>query len=334
LRCEARYLVDATGRDTLIGNQLRLKRKCRPHQSAALVTAFRGGERRPGTLGQRLKGKGSYSHVGVGAMPKAGPSGGAGRTPGCGGPPLRTSGLTIQAGPAVKYQAAGVPGTLPNDPLFPGQYGLENTGQTGGTAGADINVAPVWSTATGSKDVIVAVIDEGVNISHEDLKRNIWLNADEIPNNGEDDDENGYVDDIRGYDFYNDDETVYDAEDGDRHGTHVAGIIGAQGNNGVGVAGVNWNVSIMPVKFLGPDGGDDFAGAEAIVYAVDNGAKVINCSWGGEGDSPIIEEAIDYANDHGVLIAAAGGNDGMSTAPIRFRPAPSARPLPGQICRG
>jgi len=239
---------------------------------------------------------------------------------------LRTSGLTIQARPAVKYQAAGVPGTLPNDPLFPGQYGLENTGQTGGTAGADINVAPVWSTATGSKDVIVAVIDEGVNISHEDLKRNIWLNADEIPNNGEDDDENGYVDDIRGYDFYNDDETVYDAEDGDRHGTHVAGIIGAQGNNGVGVAGVNWNVSIMPVKFLGPDGGDDFAGAEAIVYAVDNGAKVINCSWGGEGDSPIIEEAIDYANDHGVLIAAAAGNDGMSTDSYAFWPASSDSP--------
>lgn len=239
---------------------------------------------------------------------------------------LRASGLTAKARLAVTYQAAGAPSKLPNDPLFAGQYGLNNTGQTGGTAGADINVAPVWNSATGSKNVIVAVIDEGVNISHEDLKKNIWLNTDEIPDNGEDDDKNGYVDDIRGYDFYNDDETVYDAEDGDRHGTHVAGIIGAQGNNGIGVAGVNWNVSIMPVKFLGPEGGDDFTGAEAIVYAVDNGAKVINCSWGGGGDSPIIEEAISYANDHGVLIAAAAGNYGMSTDAYSFWPAASDSP--------
>ena len=239
---------------------------------------------------------------------------------------LRASGLTAQARPAVTYQAAGAPTTLPNDPLFPGQYGLNNTGQTGGSAGADINVAPIWNSTTGSKNIIVAVVDEGVNISHEDLKRNIWLNTDEIPNNGEDDDKNGYVDDIRGYDFYNDDETVFDVEDGDRHGTHVAGIIGAQGNNGIGVAGVNWNVSIMPIKFLGPEGGDDFAGAEAITYAVDNGAKVINCSWGGGGDSPIIEEAIEYANDHGVLIAAAAGNDAMNADGYAFWPAASDSP--------
>ena len=239
---------------------------------------------------------------------------------------LRASGLTAQVRPAVTYQAAGAPATLPNDPLFPGQYGLNNIGQTGGTPGADINVAQVWNSTTGSKNVIVAVVDEGVNISHEDLKKNLWLNTDEIPDNGKDDDKNGYVDDIRGYDFYNDDETVYDAEDGDRHGTHVAGIIGAQGNNGVGVAGVNWNVSIMPLKFLGPYGGDDFSGAEAIIYAVDNGAKVINCSWGGEGDSPIIEEAIAYANDHGVLIAAAAGNYGSNADSYAFWPAASDSP--------
>lgn len=239
---------------------------------------------------------------------------------------LRASGLTTQVRPAVTYQAAGVPSRLPNDPLFPGQYGLDNTGQTGGTIDADIDAPAVWNSTTGSKNVIVAVVDEGVNISHEDLKQNIWLNTDEIPNNGVDDDKNGYVDDIRGYDFYNHDETVYDVEDGDRHGTHVAGIIGAQGNNGIGVAGVNWTVSIMPLKFLGPYGGDDFDGAEAIVYAVDNGAKVINCSWGGEGDSPIIEEAIAYANDHDVLIAAAAGNSGMSTDAYAFWPAASDSP--------
>ena len=236
---------------------------------------------------------------------------------------LRASGLTIQARPAVTYQPAVVATNLPNDPLFPGQYGLNNTGQTGGTPDADIDAAEAWVSTTGSKNVIVAVVDEGVNIAHPDLKNNIWVNSDEIPNNGIDDDKNGYVDDIRGYDFANGDETVYDVSDGDRHGTHVAGIIGAQGNNGIGGAGVNWNVTIMPVKFLGPGGGDDFDGAEAITYAVDNGAKVINCSWGGEGESPVLEEAIAYAAKKGVLIAAAAGNWSMNVDSYKFWPASS-----------
>jgi len=239
---------------------------------------------------------------------------------------LRRSGLTTEARASVVYQTAGMAGNLPNDPLFPGQYGLNNTGQTGGTFDADIDAAEAWVSTTGSKNVIVAVVDEGVNISHPDLKNNIWINADEVPNNGIDDDKNGYVDDIRGYDFANDDETVYDAYDGDRHGTHVAGIIGAQGNNGIGGTGVNWNVTIMPVKFLGPGGGDDFAGAESIMYAVDNGAKVINCSWGGEGSSPVIEDAIAYANKKGVLIAAAAGNDGANVDTTSFWPAASDSP--------
>src|SRR5690606_36433592 len=97
------------------------------------------------------------------------------------------------------------------------------------------------------------------------------------------------------------DATVYDAVDGDQHGTHVAGIIGAVGNNGIGVSGVNQRVSIMPVKFLSPWGGGDFEGARAIRYAVDNGADVINCSWGG-GPSDLIAQALDYAAAHGVLV--------------------------------
>lgn len=201
--------------------------------------------------------------------------------------------------------------TAPNDPYFSTQWALDNTGQTGGTPGADIDALSAWAAhGTGSDSVVVAVVDTGVYIGHEDLKDNIWRNTDEIPGNGRDDDRNGYVDDINGFDFYMYDSTVYDQADGDQHGTHVSGIIGASGNNGVGVSGVNHNVTIMPVKFLGPGGGGEFEGAEAIIYAVDNGAQVINCSWGG-GYSQVIEDALQYAADHGVLVCAAAGNDSM-----------------------
>ena len=196
-----------------------------------------------------------------------------------------------------------------NDTLYPKQWALENTGQTGGTNDADMDAPEAWADhGTGSKNIVVAVVDEGIDIYHEDLAGQIWLNTREIPGNDRDDDKNGYIDDVNGYDFYNRDGSVYDPVDGDRHGTHVAGIIGAVGNNNKGVAGVNWNVTIMPVKFLGPGGGWDYDGAEAIIYAVDNGADVINCSWGGSY-SEIIEEALQYAADHGVLVCAAAGND-------------------------
>ena len=232
-------------------------------------------------------------------------------TPGSGGTSgeivsaLREAGLVVDAKPTVWMQKADV---TPNDPLFSSQWALKNTGQDGGTAGNDINVSDVWSRSTGSKDVIVAVVDEGVNWAHPDLKNNMWINTGEVPNNGIDDDQNGYVDDVRGWDFANGDNTVYDAVDGDRHGTHVSGIIGAQGNNGVGATGVNQTVRIMPVKFLGPNGGTDYDGAEAIIYAVDRGATVINCSWGGFGFSDLIAEAIDYATSKGVIIVCAAGN--------------------------
>lgn len=197
---------------------------------------------------------------------------------------------------------------LPDDPLFLQQWALNNEGQTGGTYDADIDAPEAWSSrGTGSSDVVVAVVDTGVYIGHEDLKDNIWRNPGEIPGNGRDDDRNGYVDDVNGFDFWAYDSTVYDQEDGDQHGTHVAGIIGAVGDNGVGIAGVNHDVTIMPVKFLGPWGGGEYEGAEAIMYAVDNGADVINCSWGGPY-SEVIEEALQYAAEHGVVVAVAAGN--------------------------
>ncbi len=223
---------------------------------------------------------------------------------------LRSAGLVLDARPTTWMRAAG---TIPNDPLFPSQWALRNTGQDGGTAGADINVTDVWSRSTGSKDVIVAVVDEGVNWAHADLKNNMWINTAEIPNNGIDDDHDGYVDDVRGWDFVNGDNTVYDATDGDRHGTHVAGIIGAEGNNGIGISGVSQHVRIMPLKFLGPDGGSDFDGAAAIVYAVDHGATVINCSWGGSSGSGPLAQAVAYAASKGVVLVCAAGNSGTNT---------------------
>ncbi len=224
-----------------------------------------------------------------------------------------------------KVYAPTVMPMRPNDPYFETQWALENTGQTGGTPGADIGALAAWAAhGTGSKDVVVAVVDTGVDIAHEDLKDNIWRNAGEIPGNGRDDDRNGYIDDIHGYDFYNHDATVYDQMDGDQHGTHVAGIIGAVGDNEKGIAGVNHAVTIMPVKFLGPWGGGEYEGAEALLYAVDNGAQVINCSWGG-GYSSVIEEALNYAASKGVIVVAAAGNDSANVDdfPEYFYPASS-----------
>lgn len=243
-------------------------------------------------------------------------------TPGSLATRLRESGLVRDVKPATVYQPAAITAT---DPLFAGQWSLDNTGQSGGTPDADIDATDAWETSRGDQDIIVAVVDTGINWSHADLKSNIWRNADEIPGNEVDDDGNGYVDDARGYDFYNYDDTVYDAADGDQHGTHVAGIIAAEADNGVGIAGVT-DATIMPLKFLGPWGGDDFGGAEAIVYAVDNGARVINCSWGGEGESEILDEAIAYAEQAGVLIVCAAGNDGMDADEFRFYPAASSSP--------
>jgi subtilisin family serine protease len=222
---------------------------------------------------------------------------------------LTKSRLATRARAERIFRPTVVGPTLPDDPLFGQQWALHNVGQTGGTDDADIDAPEAWrSHGTGSASVVVAVVDTGVHIGHEDLKDNIWRNPGEIPGNGRDDDRNGYVDDVNGFDFYSYDATVYDPEDGDQHGTHVAGIIGAAGDNGVGIAGVNHDVAIMPVKFLGPWGGGEYEGAEAIIYAVDNGAQVINCSWGGSR-AEVIEEALQYAAEHGVVVSVAAGND-------------------------
>ena len=140
---------------------------------------------------------------------------------------------------------------IPNDPRFNNLWGLRNTGQTGGTVDADIDATEAWDITTGNGGVVVAVIDSGVDFTHEDLSGNIWINTGEIGGNGIDDDGNGFVDDVRGWDFVLDRNDVSDVLG---HGTHVAGTIAATGNNNVGVTGLSWNAKIMALRFLNVKG--------------------------------------------------------------------------------
>lgn len=172
-----------------------------------------------------------------------------------------------------------------------------------------------WAAAkTGSSTVYVGVIDEGVQWSHEDLAPNIWVNPYD-PVNGIDDDGNGYVDDIRGWDFDGNNNTTYDGTKDD-HGTHVAGTIGAVGGNGKGVAGVVWNVKIITAKFLGRRGGTTANAIKAVDYITDlktrHGLNIVatNNSWGGGGFSQALQDAIERANQAGILFIAAAGNGG------------------------
>lgn len=193
----------------------------------------------------------------------------------------------------------------PNDPSFPLLWGLNNSGQTGGLADADIDATEAWDLATGDS-IIVGVIDSGVDTAHVDLRGNIWTNAGEIPGNGVDDDDNGFVDDVHGWDFLNWDNDPFDDNS---HGTHVAGTIAARGDNGIGVTGVSWSARIMPLKFLRADGfGSTTHAILALSYAVRMGAKLTCNSWGGTGYSQALRDAIDSAGAAGLLFVAASGN--------------------------
>ncbi len=205
---------------------------------------------------------------------------------------------------------------IPNDPRFNDLWGLHNRGQTGGTADADIDAPEAWDIEQGDPGVIVAVTDTGVDYNHEDLRDNMWTNTGETAGDNIDNDGNGYRDDIHGYDFIENDS---DPMDYHNHGTHVAGTIGAVGNNNTGVAGVNFRTQIMALKIFKPleCGGVQIGNisnaadsAEAIIYAAMNNAKIINASWGGTRESLTIKTAIDFANTQSVLFVAAAGNDG------------------------
>ncbi len=243
------------------------------------------------------------------------------------------------AQPNFLYDYASV---IPNDPHFRHQWGLHNDGKftvdnpntPAPLVDADIDAPEAWDTTTGSPDVVVAVLDGGVDYLHPDLQDNIWVNVDEIPANGIDDDHNEYVDDIRGWNTYgagNNDPQDADPDVG--HGTHVAGIIAASGNNLTGISGVAPGVKIMPVRiFPAGDGqASSIDAMEGIDYAITNGADIINASWGAPWNKDpntyediALQEAIEEAD---VLFVAAAGNDHVNNdGSTAFWPATSDSP--------
>jgi subtilisin family serine protease len=244
-------------------------------------------------------------------------------------------GLSIQeaitlykADPSVKYAEPNyllTIQTIPNDFYFNYLWGLSNTGQTGGTPHADINASQAWDITNGSNSVVIAVIDTGVDYNHPDLSENMWVNlAEYYGAPGVDDDGNGYLDDIYGINTY---DHSSDPMDDHGHGTHVAGIIGAMGNNSMGVTGVNWNLKIIPCKFLGSEGYGYTDGAigclEYIRALKERGINIIatNNSWGGGGYSQALYDAIDAQGKDDILFVAAAGNDNSDNDNYDFYPA-------------
>ncbi len=214
---------------------------------------------------------------------------------------------------AVRNNIHYINDTFPNDPKFdPQQWPLHNYGQDGGTPDADMDAPEAWDLFTGSPNIVVAVLDTGVDYNHEDLAANIWANPGEIPGNGIDDDGNGYTDDIYGWDFAYDDSDPMDVHG---HGTACSGIIGGVGNNGIGVSGINWNVSIMCVKVLNDGGSGTTADIiNGIDYATENGAYLTSNSYGCYFCyNAAMRDAIERANTAGKLFAAAAGNYGVNT---------------------
>lgn len=200
----------------------------------------------------------------------------------------------------------------PDDPDFEQLWGLLNTGQNSGTAGADIKATDAWDISTGSHEVVIGVIDSGMDYNHPDLLDNRWVNPGDLPGS------------TYGYSTLN---AELDPMDSDSHGTHVAGTIGASGNNGIGVAGVNWSVTLLPCQFLGPTGGSTAGAIECINYFTDLklnhgvNVKATNNSWGGGSYSDTLRAAIESGGDAGILFIAAAGNSGVDADSTPMYPA-------------
>lgn len=225
-------------------------------------------------------------------------------------------------------------GTSPNDPFFSQQWQWHNRGQNGGVWGLDIGLQQAWEMSTGGvttngDSIVVAVIDSGIDTQHEDLQANIWVNRQEIPNNKRDDDGNGYVDDYRGWHTLQFNDNISDNRL-DGHGTGVAGLIGAKGNNGIGISGVNWDVKLMPVVWGGENNGTEevvirgfnYVYAQRKLYNESNGQKgaylvAINASWGipnlRSADFPVWCPLLDSLGQQGVLTVNAAGKDRINT---------------------
>ncbi len=209
--------------------------------------------------------------------------------------------------PAAPAEANG---TRPDDPMFDEQWSLSNTGQRGGKAKADINALAAWEQkTTGSEEIVVAVLDSGVDYRHQDLKQNIWERPSDVDEYF--DEQIGRVDDSYGYDAVLD---SGDPMDDNGHGTHCAGIIGADGDNGIGIAGINWSVKIMPLKFISKTGSGTTKDAiEAINYVINRkqagvNVRIISASWGSTQNSKALEDVIRKAGEEGILFVAASGN--------------------------
>lgn len=187
-----------------------------------------------------------------------------------------------------------------------------------------LQASAAWEIGTGSSDIVIAIIDTGVELNHPDLEANLWVNAGEIPGNGIDDDQNGFIDDINGWDFFSKTGDPNPKSNSNNHGTHVAGLASAVTNNGIGIASLSYNTRFMPIKISDNNGKNLSYGYEAIIYAVNNGANVINCSWGSTQFSKALEFAIEYAWENGVIVTAAAGNDGNTSV---YYPAGYARSI-------
>jgi subtilisin family serine protease len=207
---------------------------------------------------------------------------------------------------------------LPNDPRFGEMWDLHNTGQSGGVPDADIDAPEAWDLTTGDASVVVAVIDTGMDYTHPDLAPNMFHNTPECVPNGLDDDGNGWVDDCYGIDTFYDDGDPSDAAHDD-HATHVAGTIGARGNNAIGVTGINWDVRILSCKFLDRGSGATADAVRCLDYVAlmkDRGVNIVatNNSWGGTGFSQALLDAIDAQRARGILFVAAAGNAGTDSS--------------------
>ncbi len=245
------------------------------------ATAERAGEWQGHPILGRLDGAPSWVRLSVPAGREESIAAALRRTPG-----------VIAAEPEYFVHAAGAP----DDPNFAAQWGL-----------SQIRAPLAWDVATGDLGVVIAVLDTGVDMNHPDLAANLWQNFGEIAGNGVDDDGNGYVDDRWGWNVIT---RGARPQDDNGHGTHVAGIAGAAGNNGVGVAGVLWRCRLMPVKVLNSSGSGTYAGvADGVYYAAKNGARIMNMSFAGSDYSQLLQDAInDVAQQNDVLFVAAAGN--------------------------
>ncbi|NLD47443.1 MAG: S8 family serine peptidase, partial [Clostridiaceae bacterium] len=216
---------------------------------------------------------------------------------------------------------------IPFDERLFEQWWINNSGQVingqPGISGIDINVLNAWEMTKGSDEIVVGVLDTGIDIEHTDLKDKIFVNTAEIPDNGIDDDLNGFVDDFKGWDFYNNDNSVFDSNENDKHGSHVAGTIAAK-EDAYGICGTAPNVKILPLKFLNGNVGYTSDVIEAISYCEEMGIDIINCSWGGTEENKLLKEAISKSS--AVFICAAG-NMGTDTTKVY----PASYDLPNVI---